>query len=146
MIEDELSGVFAERAKESPQFLYWVLSRTKFAKFSGSVRLLHEDQLLRPRNLWWKDWWCETASRYYLSLASVRLTRYSYRRYAPTPAISRISNWWDRMSFRGAGKRQLWVARLSCNLVPPVHRDWHGKLSHQDLSNDGERNVTTIFL
>lgn len=59
MTEDELSGVFAESVKKSPQFCSWVLNRTKFGKLSDSVHLLHEEQLsIRPRNFWWKDWWC----------------------------------------------------------------------------------------
>jgi hypothetical protein len=37
-----------------------------------------------------------------------------------------------------SGMAATWSPRFTAN--------WHGELSHQDLSNDGERNVTTIFL
>ncbi len=57
--EDDLCLLFAEHAKNSWEFLSWVLSQTKFRERLPHVRLLHEEQMnIRPRKFWWRHWWC----------------------------------------------------------------------------------------
>jgi hypothetical protein len=57
--ESDLDSAFARKIKESPEFVSWLLSRTKFSQYGSRVRLLDEEQAsIRPRKFWWKHWWC----------------------------------------------------------------------------------------
>jgi hypothetical protein len=58
--EDTLCRLFSEHLKSSQEFASWVLNQTKFAGYSSTARLLHEEQVLqRPHVLperWWRHW------------------------------------------------------------------------------------------
>ena len=57
--ESDLDLAFARKIKESPEFVLWVLGRTKFKKYGSDVRLLDEEQAsARTAKFWWKHWWC----------------------------------------------------------------------------------------
>jgi hypothetical protein len=57
--ESELDSAFANKLRESPEFVSWLLSRTKFSEYGARVRLLDEEQAsIRQRTFWWKHWWC----------------------------------------------------------------------------------------
>lgn len=59
MTEDQLCELFAEKVKDVPQFTAWLLRLTKFAPYASHARLLHDEQMsIRPRNRWWRHWWC----------------------------------------------------------------------------------------
>lgn len=57
--EDDLNLAFANKLVESPEFVSWMLSRTKFRKDVAHAQLLHEEQAIRPAKFWWKHWWCK---------------------------------------------------------------------------------------
>lgn len=57
-LEVELDRAFANKLKDSHEFLMWVLGHTGFSKHQ-KVRLMHEEQLqARKRKEWWRHWWC----------------------------------------------------------------------------------------
>jgi hypothetical protein len=59
LTEDQLCGDFAEGVKDVPEFMVWVLGKTKFAPLATACRLLHREQMaIRPRKQWWRHWWC----------------------------------------------------------------------------------------
>jgi hypothetical protein len=56
--EEELDRAFANKLRESHEFLLWVLGHTGFSKYKN-VRLMHEEQLQARRSKeWWRHWWC----------------------------------------------------------------------------------------
>jgi hypothetical protein len=60
--EDALCRAFAFKMAEAPEFVGWVLAKTKFAPLRDTSRLLWEEQARRwPHVLperWWRHWWC----------------------------------------------------------------------------------------
>jgi hypothetical protein len=57
--EDDLCYAFADKIKESPEFVVWLLARTKFAHYASNVRVLWEEQKANrfSRNApWWRHW------------------------------------------------------------------------------------------
>jgi|SRR5450755_20390 hypothetical protein len=60
--EDQLCHVFANQIRDSPQFVSWLLGRTKkFAKHrADDVKVLWEEQQKQrtsPAAPWWRHWW-----------------------------------------------------------------------------------------
>jgi hypothetical protein len=57
--EDSLSLAFANKLTDSPEFISWVLSQTKFAEHAKTAKLLSEEQAAaRTARFWWRNWWC----------------------------------------------------------------------------------------
>jgi hypothetical protein len=59
LTEDQLCEAFAEAVKAEERLQTWLLARTHFA--GRRARLLHEEQMLRPRKQWWRHWWTTLA-------------------------------------------------------------------------------------
>jgi hypothetical protein len=61
--ESDLDLAFANEMAESPEFVAWVLSHTKFHEYAWRIRVLHKEQArARPHvdaQFWWKQWWCK---------------------------------------------------------------------------------------
>jgi hypothetical protein len=61
--EDLLCRAFAEKIRQSAEFLHWVLRQTKFIENLSNAQLLYEEQVRsRPRvqlDNWWRHWWCK---------------------------------------------------------------------------------------
>lgn len=58
--ESELDEAFADGMSGQHEFLNWVLSGGRFARYASAARLLHNEQAAARANArkWWKHWWC----------------------------------------------------------------------------------------